>query len=142
MSFSSDHQQPKERKPKQLLYMEGSGMSSNTIAQQDSHTSESHQPTSTNLTEKVSPQNMNQSQNHQMKNPQHHIQSQKVPVMRNLFNALHLQLSRQLHHQQHQEPPIHTMEQTPQSYHQQTHTTLALLLFTRNNNCPQQIWRL
>jgi hypothetical protein len=122
--------------------MEGSGTSSNMIAQQENHTSELHELTSMNSTEKVSPQTMNTSQNHQMKNHQHCAQYRRVPVTRNPCNASHLQLSRQLSHQAHQEPPTHTMEQNPQDYLQQTHTALALLLFTRNNDRPQQIWRL
>ena len=35
-----------------------------------------------------------------------------------------------------------TMEENPESYHLQTHTTLASLLLAKNNSRPQQIWRL
>jgi hypothetical protein len=35
-----------------------------------------------------------------------------------------------------------TIEENPESYHSQMHTALALLLLAKNNNWPQQIWRL
>jgi hypothetical protein len=55
---------------------------------------------------------------------------------------MHRQLSKNLHHQQHQTPATHTSEEDPGNYHHQTHTTLASLLLARNNNRPQQIWQL
>jgi hypothetical protein len=60
----------------------------------------------------------------------------------NQHNATHQQLSRSLHHQQHQSPATHTTEENPESYHSQTNIALALLLLARNDNCLQQIWRL
>jgi hypothetical protein len=57
-------------------------------------------------------------------------------------SAMHQQLSKSLHRQQHRQPAMHTMEENPESYHLQTHTALALLLLAKNNNQPQQIWQL
>jgi hypothetical protein len=141
MSSYSDHQQLQDRRPKQSLYMQTIGMSLNTTSKQEDHTLESNTSTSTNLMEKVSCQTTNKYQTHQMKNQQHQDHSQRTPVtMTNQHNAMHQQLSKSLHHQQHQTPATHTMEEDPESYCSQMNTALASLLLARNNSRPQQIW--
>jgi hypothetical protein len=142
-SSYSDHQQLQGRRPKQLPYMKATGTNLNTTSEQGSHTSGSNIPTSTNLTERVSHQTTNKYPTHQMKNQQCQDHSQKTPVTTtNQRSVTHQQLIKNLHHQQHQTPVTHTMEENPESYHHQTHTTLASLLLAKNNNQSQQIWRL
>jgi hypothetical protein len=144
-SSYSDHQHLQDRRPKQLQYMKATGTSSNTTPRQEDHTLGSSNPTSMNLMEKVSHQTVNEpqnkDQNHQTRNQQHHGHSQRTPAMTtNQRSTTHQQLSRDLHHQQHRTPAIHTTEEDPESYHHQTHTVLASLLFARNSNRLQQIW--
>src|SRR5580693_1100557 len=111
------------------------------MSKQESHTSGSNTPTSTNSMEKVSHQTTNEYLIHQTKNHWHQGHSQRTPVMTtNQHSTTHQQLSKNLHHQQHQTPAIHTMEENPESYRSQTNTDLASLLLAKNNNRPQQIW--
>jgi hypothetical protein len=117
-------------------------MSSTTTPEQEDHTLESNDSTSTNSTERVSHQTMSQHLNHQMKNQQHLDQSQRTPATTNPHNATHQLLSKNLHHLPHQSPATHTTEEEPESSHHQTNIALASLLLARNNNRPQQIWRL
>jgi hypothetical protein len=142
MSFYSDHQQPQDRRPKQLPYMKTTGTNLNMTSEQESHTSGLSNPTSMNLTEKVSHQTTNKYLNRQTKNQQHQDCSQSTPVTMNQHSTTHQQLSKDLHHQPHQTPATHTIEEDPESYYHQTHTALALLLLARSNNRPQQIWQL
>jgi hypothetical protein len=141
-SSYSDHQQPQGRGPKQSPYMKISGTSLNTIASPRGHTLGSNDSTYTNLMEKAFPQTTSKPLNLQTKNQQLPDHNQKTPVMMNPCSPMHHQLNRQLRHQQHQEPLTHTTEENPESYCQQTHTTLALLLLAKNNNQPQLIWQL
>jgi hypothetical protein len=117
-------------------------MSLNTIVPLNNLTSESHNLIYMNSTEKVSHQMTNRSPNLQTKNQPDLDLNQKVPVKRNSHNDTHLKLKQQLQHQQHQEPPTLITEENPESYRSQTHTALASLLLAKNNNRPQQIWRL
>jgi hypothetical protein len=84
--------------------------------------------------EKASHQIMNKAPNPQMKNQALLDPNWKVPVKKNSHNDMHLQVKQHLHYQQNQELPTLTTEENPESYHSQTHTTLALLLLARNNN--------
>jgi hypothetical protein len=116
-----------------------------TTPELEGHTLESNGSISTNLTEKVSHQTTNPYLNHQTKNQQHPDRSQKTlvtPATENQCNDTHRILSKNLHHLQHQSPATHTTEEDPESYRHQTNNTLASLLLARNNNRPQQIWRL
>jgi hypothetical protein len=65
-----------------------------------------------------------------------------TPATKNQRNDTHQTLSRNLLRQQHQSPATHTTEEDPESYRHQTNNALASLLLARNNNHPQQIWRL
>jgi hypothetical protein len=141
MSSYSDHQQLQGRRPKQSLYMQTTGMNLNTMSEQESHTLELNVSTSTNLMEKVSHQTTNEYPTHQMKNQQHQDHNQRTPVMTtNQCSTIHQQLSKNLHHQQHQTPATYTTEENPESYRSQTNTALESLLLARNNNQPRQIW--
>jgi hypothetical protein len=143
MSSYSDHQQPQGRRPKQSLYTQTTGTNLNMTFEQEDHTSESNDSTSTNLMEKVSHQTTNKYLTRQTKNQQYQEHSQRTPVtMTNQHSATHQQLSKDLRHQQHQTPATHTTEENPESYCSQTNTALASLLLARDNNQPQQIWRL
>jgi hypothetical protein len=133
---------PTSQGKKQSPYMEGTGTNLSTITHQEDPTLESYNPIYTTLMETASLQKVNQSKNHQMKNQQHCDQHQRKLVIKSLHSGSHLQLSKQLCSQQHQEPSTHMAEQNPQDYRQQTHTALALLLFARNNGKSQQIWQL
>jgi hypothetical protein len=141
-SSYSDHQHTQDRKPEQSPYTKDGGTSLTMMSEQEGHTSESNVSTSTNSTERVSHQTMNPYPNHQMKNQQYPDQSQRTPAMKNQCNDTHRLLSKSLHHLQHQSPVTHTMEEDPESYRSQTNNALASLLLARNNNRPQQIWRL
>jgi hypothetical protein len=121
--------------------MEAPGTNLNMIAPLNNLTSESHNSTYTNLMEKVSHQTMNRSLNPQMKSQPNLDLNQKVPA-KNSRNDMHLQLKQQLQHQEHQEPSMLTTGENPESYRSQTRTALASLLLAKNNNRPQQIWRL
>jgi hypothetical protein len=106
---------------------------------------ESKDSTSTNSTEKASHQTTNPYPNHWTKNQKHPDPSQKTPATPATENQridTHQTLIRNLHHQQHQLPATHTTEEDPGSYRHQTNNALASLLLARNNNRPQQIWRL
>jgi hypothetical protein len=140
MSSYSDHQHTPDRRPEQSQYTKATDTNSNTTLEQGSLTSESNNLTSTNSTEKVSHQTMSKHLNPQTKNHQHQDQSQRTPVTTNQCNTMHQQLSRSLHHQQHQSPATHTTKEDPESYRSQMNTALASLLLARNNNHPQQIW--
>jgi hypothetical protein len=141
-SSYSDLQHTLDRKLEQSHYTKDGGTSLTTTLEQKDHTLGSNGSISTNSTERVSHQTMNKHPNRQTKNQQHQDQNQRTPVMTSQHNDTHRQLSRSLHHQQHQSPATHTMEENPESHHLQTNITLALLLLARNNNRPQQIWRL
>jgi hypothetical protein len=141
-SSYSDHQHTPDRKPEQLPYTKDGGTSSTTTPEQENHTLESNDSTSTNSTEKVSHQTTNLCPNHQMRNQQCPDPSQRTPATKNQRSATHQILSKNLHHLQHQSPATHTTEEDPESYRHQTNTALASLLLARNNNQPQQIWRL
>jgi hypothetical protein len=143
MSSYSDHQHILDRRPKQLQYTKAIGMNSNTTPEQESHTLELNNSISTNSMERASHQITNEHPNHQMKSQQRQDHSQKTPATTtNQHNATHQQLSKNLHHQQHQTPATHTTEEDPESYCTQMNIGLASLLLARNNNQPQQIWRL
>jgi hypothetical protein len=92
--------------------------------------------------EKASHPTTNPYQTHQTKNQQYLDHSQRNLVTKNQHSASHQTLSRSLHHLQHQSPATHTTEEDPESYHSQTYNALTSLLLARNNNHPQQIWRL
>jgi hypothetical protein len=113
------------------------------IPAQGSHTLESLDPTSTNSTEKVSHQIMKSWSNIWMKNPsyqdQHHLNQVKTKYPHNPTHSLLTRISAGLPHHQTRTPPL---EPNTEDLHHQTNITLASLLFARNNNCPQQIWRL
>jgi hypothetical protein len=142
-SSYSDHQLTPDRRPKQSQYTKAIGTNSNTTPEQEGHTLESNDLISTNSTEKVSHQTMNKYPNRQMKNQQHQDHNKKTPATTmNQPSVTHRQLSKYQHHQQHQTPAIHTTEEDPRSYRTQMNITLALLLLAKNNNRPQQIWRL
>jgi hypothetical protein len=141
-SSYSDHQHTLDRKPEQLPYMKDGGTSLTTTPELEDHTLESNGLISTNSMERVSHQTTNPYPNHQMKSQEHLDQSQKTPAMENRYNDMHQILSKSLHHQQHRSPATHTTEEDPESYRHQTNNALALLLLARNNNRPQQIWRL
>jgi hypothetical protein len=104
------------------------------IAPLNNPTSESHNSIYMNLMEKAFHQTMNKYLNLQTKNQAHLDPDQKVPAKKNSHNNTHLQLQQQLQHQQHQELLMLTTEENPESYHSQTHTTLASLLLAKNNN--------
>jgi hypothetical protein len=113
------------------------------MPEQESHTLGSNDSISTNSTEKVSHQTTNKYPNRRTKNQQHQDHSQRTLVTTtNQHSTMHQQLSKDLRHQQHQTPVTHTTEEDPESYRTQTNIALALLLLARNNNRPQQIWRL
>jgi hypothetical protein len=65
-----------------------------------------------------------------------------TPATKNQHSDTHRILNKNLLRQQHQSPATHTTEEDPESYRRQTNNALASLLLARNNNCPQQIWRL
>jgi hypothetical protein len=139
-SSYSDHQLLQDSEPRQSLYMKAFGTNLNMIAEQRNLTLGMNDPTSMSSMEKVSLQTTNKSLNHQTKNQQYPDHSQKTPATTNQCSVTYQQLSKNLHHQQHQEPPTYTIEENPESYHLQTHTALALLLLAKNNNQPQLIW--
>src|SRR5580693_7145743 len=144
-SSYSDHQHTLDRKPERLPYMKDGGTSSTTTSGPEDHTLESRDSTSTSSTGKASHQTTNQYPNHQTKNQKHPDPNQKTlatPATKNQRNDSHQTLSRNLLHQQHQSPATHTTEEDPESYRHQTNNALASLLLARNNNRPQQIWRL
>jgi hypothetical protein len=141
-SSYSDHQQLQEKGPKQSPYTKETGTSLNTIASQSNPILELNDSTYTNLTGRVSCQTTIKVPNPQMKNQLHPDLNQTVPAKRNSHNDMYLQLKQQLQHQQHQEPPTLTTEENPESYCSQMNTALASLLLAKNNNQPQQIWRL
>src|SRR5580693_9931699 len=144
-SSYSDHQHTLDRKPERLPYTKDGGTSSTTTSGPRNHTLESRGSTSTNLTEKASPQTTNPYPNHQTKNQEHPDPSQKTLatlVTKNQRDDSHQILSKNLLHQQHRSPATHTTEEDPESYRHQTNNALASLLLARNNNRPQQIWRL
>jgi hypothetical protein len=142
-SSYSDHQHPQDRRPKQSRYTTATSTNLNMTLKPESHTLESNDSTSTSSMEKVSHQTTNKYLNHQTKNQQHQGHSQRTPAMTtNQCSATHQQLSETLHHQQHQTPATHTIEEDPESYCSQMNTALASLLLAKNNNQPQQIWRL
>jgi hypothetical protein len=122
--------------------MKGTGTSLNMIASQSNPILELNDSTYTNSMEKASHQTMNKHLIPQMKNQLHLDLNRTVPAKRNSHNNMHLQLKQQQQHQQHQEPPMLTIEENPESYRSQTNTALASLLLAKNNNRPQQIWRL
>jgi hypothetical protein len=117
-------------------------MNSITTPEQESHTLGSNDLISTSLTEKASHQTTNLCLSPQTKNQQHPNQSQRVPPTTNPHNATHQSLSRNLHHLPHQSPVTHTTEEDPENYRHQTNIALASLRLAKNNNRPQQIWRL
>jgi hypothetical protein len=140
-----DPQRTLDRKPEQLHYTRDGGTSSTTTPELKSHTWESKDSTSTNSTEKVSHQTTNPYLNHQTKSQKHPDLNQKTlvtPATENQHNDTHQTLSKNLRHQPHQSPATHTTEEDPESYRRQTNNALASLLLARNNNRPQQIWRL
>jgi hypothetical protein len=122
--------------------MKDSGMRSITTPEPGNCILELNDSTSTNLMEKAFHRTTNPYLNRQMKNQQRPDQSQKTPATKNQHSAMHQLLSKSLHHLQHQLPVTHTTEEDPESYRSQTNNALALLLLARNNNRPQQIWRL
>jgi hypothetical protein len=111
----------------------------------EDHTLESKDSTSTSLTGKAFHQTTNPYPNHRTRNQKHPDPSQKTPATpatKDQRNNTHQALSRNLLHQQHQSPATHTTEEDPESYRHQTNNALASLLLARNNDRPQQIWRL
>jgi hypothetical protein len=135
MSYYSDHQRPQARKPEQSPYMKIVGTSSTTIPAQGNPTSESQDPISTNLTERVSHQIMKPQSNTQMKNPS--CQDPNHPNQAKMMyphKPAHLSLTKTSaglpHHRTRTPPPDPDIEDL---YHQ-TNITLASLLLSRNNN--------
>jgi hypothetical protein len=118
-------------------------MNSTTILEQEGHTSESRDPTSTNSTEKVSHQTEKQQSNHQTTSPRYSDPTHLYPAKTNqLHQPAHLSLTKISaglpHHQTKTPPPSPDID----DLRHQTHTVLASLLFCRNNKRPQQIWHL
>jgi hypothetical protein len=120
-----------------------SGTNLTTILAQGSHTSGSQDPTSTNLTEKVSRQTEKQPLNHQTTSPCCQDPDLPNPAKTNPpcqpAHSLLTKLSAGLPHHQTRTPPL---SPDIDDLRHQTHTALASLLFCKNNNRPQQIWRL
>jgi hypothetical protein len=118
-----------------------SGTNLTTILAQEDPTSGSQDPTSTNSTEKASRQTEKQPLNHQTTSPHYPDPVHPNPVKTNLpHQPAHLLLTRisaGLPHHQMKTPPL---SPDIDDLCHQTHTTLASLLFCRNNNHPQQIW--
>jgi hypothetical protein len=93
--------------------------------------------------EKASHQNMKLQLNLQTKNPPYQDPNPPTPVtMMSPRNETHFQLTQISVRCPHYQPENPQIEPNPQDIHHQTHITLALLLFAKNNNRPQQIWRL
>jgi hypothetical protein len=116
-------------------------MSSTTIPAQESHTSESQDPTSTNSTEKVSHQTTNPQLKNQTKNLSYpdHSHWNQAKAKHQPAHSLLTRISAALpHHQTKTPPPSPNID----DLHHQTNIALALLLFCKNNNRPHQIWRL
>jgi hypothetical protein len=142
-SYYSDHQHPQTRKPEQSLYMKIAGTSLTTTHAQRNHTSGLQGSTFTNTTEKVSHQIAKSQLNIQTKNQPYRDQSHPNQAKTNYpHKPAHLSLTKISaglpHHRTKTPPP----EANIDNLHHQTNITLALLLFSRNNNRPQQIWRL
>jgi hypothetical protein len=141
MSYCLDHQCPQARKPEQLPYTTIVGTSSTMILAQESHTSESQDPTSTNSTEKASHQTTNLQSKIQTKNLSYRDQNHQNQAEAK-HQPAHLSLTKisaSLPHHQTKTPPPSPDINDP---HHQTNIALASLLFCRNNNHPQQIWQL
>jgi hypothetical protein len=117
------------------------GTSSTTILAQGNRTLESQDPTSTNSTERTSPQTMNLQLRTQTKNPSYQGPSHQNQAEVKHQRA-HLSLTRISaalpHHQTKTPPPSPDID----DLHHQTNITLASLLLSKNNNRPHQIWRL
>jgi hypothetical protein len=120
-----------------------SGTNSTTILTQEDHTSGSRDPTSMNLTEKASRQTEKQPSNHQMTSPPYpgpdHLNPAKTNQPHQPAHLLLTKISAGLPHHQTKTPPL---SPDIDDLRHQTHTALASLLFCKNNNRPQQIWRL
>jgi hypothetical protein len=140
-SYCSDHQHLQDRKPEQLPYTKIVGTSLTTIPAQESHTSESQDPTSTSLTERAS---------HQTTNPQSKIQTKNLSYQDRNHQSLveakhqpaHLSLTRISATLPHHQTRTPALSPDIDDLHHQTNIALASLLFCRNNNHPHQIWRL
>ena len=141
-SSYSDPQHTQDRRPEQLPYTKDGGTSSTMTPEQKNHTLESNDSTSTNSTEKVSHQITNpQSSSTQTKNlPYQDPNRQNHAKMIYQHSPAHLSLTRISaslpHHQTKTPPPNPNID----DLHHQTNIALASLLFSRNNNHPQQIW--
>jgi hypothetical protein len=86
---------------------------------------------------------MKLSSNPQTKNQPYPDQTHPIPaVTTSPPNVAHSQLTKISARLPHQEPEEPRIKSDPQSIRQQTHTALASLIFAKNNNCPQLIWRL
>jgi hypothetical protein len=142
-SYYSDPQHLRIRKPEQSPYTKIVGTSSTTIPAQRSHTLESQDPTSTNSTEKVSCQTEKSQSKTQIKNlpcqDLSHLNQAKMTYPHKPTHSSLMRISAGLpHHQARMSPPSPDIE----DLHHQTNIALASLLFAKNNNRPQQIWRL
>jgi hypothetical protein len=143
MSYCLDHQHLQARKPEQSPYTKTVGTNSTMTPAQRNHTLESQDPTSTSSTEKISHQTMNPQLNTRTKNLSYQDQNHPNQAkMKYPHNPVHLSLTRISaglpHHQTRTPPPNPDTE----DLHHQTNIALASLLFAKNNNQPQQIWRL
>jgi hypothetical protein len=143
MSYCSDHQHLQIRKPEQSHYTKIAGMNLTTTPAQRNHTSGSQGPTSTNTTEKVSHQIANPQSNIQTKNPpyqdQHHPSQAKTDYPHKPAHSSLTKISAGLPHHQTRTPPP---DPDTEDLGHQTYIALASILFAKNNNRPQQIWRL
>jgi hypothetical protein len=120
-----------------------SGMNSNTILAQRSHTSGSQDPTYTNLMEKASHQTEKQQLNHQTTSLPYQDLNHPNPAKTNYpHQPAHSSLTRISAGLPHHQTRTPTPDPDTDDLHHQTHTVLASLLFCKNNNRPYQIWHL
>jgi hypothetical protein len=143
MSYCLDHQHLQTRRPEQSLYTKIVGTNLIMIPTRENHTSESQDPTSTNTMEKVSHQIAKSQLNTRTKNPsyqdQHHLNQVKTNYPHKPAHSSLTKISADLPHHQTRTPPPNP---DTEDLRHQTNIALASLLFARNNNHLQQIWRL
>jgi hypothetical protein len=142
-SYCSDHQRLQTRKPEQSRYMKIAGTNLTTTPAQRNHTLGLQGPTSTNTMEKVSHQIAKSQSNIQTRNPpyqdQRHLSQAKMDYPHKPAHSSLTKISAGLPHHQTRTPPP---DPDTKDLHHQTHIALASILFAKNNNRPQQIWRL
>jgi hypothetical protein len=143
MSYYLDHQLLQARRPEQLPYTKTIGTNSTMTPAQRNHILESQDPTSTSSTEKASHQTTKPQSNTQTKNlsyqDRNHPNQAKTKYPHKPAHLSLMRISAGLPHHQMRTPPP---EPDTKDLHHQTNIALASLLFTKNNNRPQQIWQL